>query len=288
MIIKDAAKTLDLDAVQAFALVASLTNFTRVAEASGTTQAAVSLKLKRLEGFLGRRLVERTPRSVRLTADGEAFLPHARALLEANQRALAPAAASLHRLRLGISDHAVGTELPLMLRRLNAADPALALDVQIGYSQTLLAAYDKGKLDGVIVRQEGGHRGGEALATDEYAWFASPAFEHRAGEVLPIANLAAPCGVRAIAVRALDQARIPWREVFVGGGVTAVAAAICAGLAVAAFARRIAPAGSVEVGDKLKLPRLPRSKVMLYSRVSDARSKSAFRILAAAVRQVTG
>src|SRR4029079_17751946 len=132
MIIKDAAKTLDLDAVQAFALVASLTNFTRVAEASGTTQAAVSLKLKRLEGFLGRRLVERTPRSVRLnaerrgvlaprsvrlTADGEAFLPHARALLEANQRALAPAAASLHRLRLGISDHAVGTEVPLMPRR---------------------------------------------------------------------------------------------------------------------------------------------------------------------------
>ena len=58
-------KTLDLDAVQTFALTASLMNFTRVAEATGTTQSAVSLKLKRLENFLGRRLFERTPRFVK-------------------------------------------------------------------------------------------------------------------------------------------------------------------------------------------------------------------------------
>jgi DNA-binding transcriptional LysR family regulator len=69
-------KTLDLDAVQAFALVASLANFTRAAEASGTTQAAVSLKLKRLESFLAGGSLERTPRSVRLTVEGEAFLEH--------------------------------------------------------------------------------------------------------------------------------------------------------------------------------------------------------------------
>jgi DNA-binding transcriptional LysR family regulator len=83
-------KTLDLDAVQAFALVASLSNFTRAAEATGTTQSAVSLKLKRLEAVLGRRLVERTPRSVGLTAAGEAFLAHAKILLAANERALPP------------------------------------------------------------------------------------------------------------------------------------------------------------------------------------------------------
>jgi DNA-binding transcriptional LysR family regulator len=81
-----AMKTLDLDAVQAFVLVASLANFTRVGEATGMTQSAVSLKLKRLETFLGRRLVERTPRSVALTAEGEAFLAHAKTLLAASAR----------------------------------------------------------------------------------------------------------------------------------------------------------------------------------------------------------
>ena len=46
-------------------------SFTRAAEAMDTTQSAVSLKIKRLEAGLGRRLLERTPRLVRLSAEGE-------------------------------------------------------------------------------------------------------------------------------------------------------------------------------------------------------------------------
>jgi len=42
-------RPLDLDAVQAFTRIAELGSFTRAAEAMQTTQAAVSLKLKRLE-----------------------------------------------------------------------------------------------------------------------------------------------------------------------------------------------------------------------------------------------
>ena len=51
--------------MQAFLLVAELQSFTRAAEALGTTQAAVSMKLQRLEAVLGKRLVERSPRAVR-------------------------------------------------------------------------------------------------------------------------------------------------------------------------------------------------------------------------------
>jgi DNA-binding transcriptional LysR family regulator len=96
--------------------------------------------------------------------------------------------------------------------------------------------------------------------------------------------LTPPCGVRALAVRALDSARIDWTEVFSGGGVTAVAAAIVSGIAIAPLARRVAPPGSIDVGQTLGLPRLGRSKVMLYSRVSDPRSRAALRTLAAAFR----
>ncbi|MBN3814779.1 LysR family transcriptional regulator, partial [Paraburkholderia sp. Ac-20347] len=62
-------KPLDLDAVRAFVLVAELRSFTRAADALDTTQSAVSLKLKRLESHLGRQLLERTPRVVRLAPD---------------------------------------------------------------------------------------------------------------------------------------------------------------------------------------------------------------------------
>jgi DNA-binding transcriptional LysR family regulator len=52
---------LDIPTVQAFLLVAELESFTRAAEALGTTQAAVSMKLQRLESALGKRMAERSP-----------------------------------------------------------------------------------------------------------------------------------------------------------------------------------------------------------------------------------
>lgn len=62
---------LDIEAVQAFVLTSDLQSFTRAAEAMHTTQSAVSIKVRRLEEVLGKRLLERTPRSVRLSPDGQ-------------------------------------------------------------------------------------------------------------------------------------------------------------------------------------------------------------------------
>jgi DNA-binding transcriptional LysR family regulator len=278
-------KALDLDSVQAFVLVADFASFTRAAEASGTTQSAVSLKLKKLEQRLGRRLIERTPRVVRLSAEGAAFLDRARDLLAAHDRALG-AEAALQRLSIGISEHAAGPELALLVSRINAYDPSLRLDVRVDFSRTLLEDFDNGTLDAVVVRREAGRRGGEKLLDDRFGWFAAAAFRHGAGEPLRLATLAPPCGVRAIAGRVLDAAKIKWVDAFVGGGIAAVAAAVTAGLGVAPLAARLAPAGSVDIGASAGLPKLPRSDVMLHSRVSDARLAGAVRTLAAAFRAV--
>lgn len=280
--------TLDISTVQAFLLVAELESFTRAAEALGTTQAAVSMKLQRLEGVLRKRLIERSPRAVRLTADGAAFLSPARALIEAHARALAPEQVVAPRLSLGISDHAAGPELVRLVERLNAVAPQLVLSVGIGFSRDILDAYDAGKFDAAIVRQEGSRRGGEKLAHDEFGWFAAPRFEWRRGERLKLAILAPPCGVRAVALRALDKAGIGWRETFVGGGVSAVAAAALAGLALAPLARRVAPPGLIDMGPRLGLPRLASSKVVLYSKVSDPVRRAALRTLSATFRSPAG
>jgi DNA-binding transcriptional LysR family regulator len=278
-------RALDLDTVQAFVLVADLASFTRAAEASGTTQSAVSLKLKKLEQRLGRRLVERTPRLVRLSGDGAAFLDRARDLLAAHERALGGDIAH-RRLSLGISEHAAGPELAQLIARINAYDASLRLDVRIGFSRTLLDDFDDGALDAVLVRREAGRRDGEKLLQDRFGWFASPTHRHRAGEPLRLATLAPPCGVHALAARALDAAKIKWVEAFVGGGIGAVAAAVTAGLGVAPLAARLAPAGSVDIGTGAGLPKLPRSDVMLHSRVSDPQLAGAVRTLAAAFRAV--
>jgi DNA-binding transcriptional LysR family regulator len=276
---------LDIASVRAFVRVADLRNFTRAAEALGTTQAAVSMRLQRLEALLGRRLLERSPRAVGLTAHGTAFLDHARTLIDNNDRAVAAERPPLQPLRLGISDHVAGPDLVPLLAKLGGRGSGLKFEVSIGFSRDLIDAYDRGELDAICVREGGGRRG-ETLLRDEFGWFAAPELQLARGEPLPLASLAAPCGVRATAIRALDKAKLAWTEVFVGGGVTAVVAATLAGLAVTPLAKRIVPPGLVDISAKLGLPRLPASPVVLHSRVSDAARRSALRTLAATFRQV--
>src|ERR687893_469601 len=153
---------LDLDAVRLFVLSAEFGSLTRAAEAAGTVQPVVSQRLKALEARLGRRLLDRTPRLVRLTHDGEAFLPRARALLAAHEQAVRfgqqePAP----RFSLGVSDHALGIGLAEVLRRLRAALPGgAAVALRTGMSQPLREAFDAGEFDAVLVRREGGGGGG--------------------------------------------------------------------------------------------------------------------------------
>jgi DNA-binding transcriptional LysR family regulator len=235
---------------------------------------------------LSARLVERTPRSVRLTAADASFLARARDLLAAHDHALAGIEPIERRLTIGISDHVAGPDLASLITRVNAFDPLLCLDVRIDFSHALLEKFDGGELDAVIVRREGNRRGGEYLLEDEFAWFAAANFHRKPGEKLRLAMLAAPCGVRAHAIRTLDKAKIKWVEAFTGGGVTAVIAAVSCGLAVTPLARRLAPPGMLDVGASLALPALGRSKVALYSRTSDAHARAALRALAAAFRSM--
>ncbi|WP_315769600.1 MULTISPECIES: LysR family transcriptional regulator [unclassified Bradyrhizobium] len=275
--------SLDVDSVQAFVAIADLQSFTRAAESLGTTQGAISVKLRRLEERIGQRLIERTPRHVRLSAQGAAFLARARDFLAAHEAALsALSATSPRRFGLGIAAHVAGPELPTLLAHLNAHDPGLRIEVRLENSRTLLDAFDRGELDACIIRREDDRRDGKVLGPEHFGWFATPNFEHRQGEPLRLAALSPSCGVRDVATRALDEAGIAWTEVFLGGGSSAVTAAVSAGLAMAVFSWRLAPPGTVEVGERLKLPRLPSSEIVLHSTLTDPKSRAALRTLAAA------
>lgn len=277
-------RALDVDAVEAFVRIAELGSFTRAAEVLGSTQAAVSLKLKRMEDKLGYRLIERTPRYVELSARGAAFLEPARELLEVHERALAALVSTRQRLTIGISDHVAGPELPALIARMNAQDPQLLIEIRIGSSCDLLQSYDRRELDTVVVRLHTGRDDGETLAEEQFAWFAGPSWQHRAGEPLPVVTLAEPCGVRVMSSRLLDEAELPWSQAFVGGGVAAVTAAVMAGLGVAALAPRMLPFGAVDVGRRLGLPPLPRLPVLLHTRVKEGRPQQALTALSAAFR----
>jgi DNA-binding transcriptional LysR family regulator len=277
--------TLDVDAVKAFVTIADLKSFTRAAETLGSTQGAISVKLKRLEHQIGHRLLERTPRLVRLSAQGAAFLAPARELLAAHDRALAGLSPARRRFALGIANHVGGAELPTLLTRLHAHDPALTIEVRLEDSRELLDAFDRGDIDAAIIRREDDRRDGEVLATDHYGWFATPDFLHRPGEPLRLAASSPSCGVLNIATRALAAAGIPWTEAFLGCASFAVADAVAAGLATSVFSCRLAPAGTVEVSRRLGLPALPPSDIVLLSALSDAKSRATLKTLVSAFRE---
>ena len=67
-------QNLDLDLVRTFAAIAQSGSFTRAAETMRRQQSTISLQVKRLEDQLGRKLLDRNPHAVKLTAEGETFL----------------------------------------------------------------------------------------------------------------------------------------------------------------------------------------------------------------------
>jgi DNA-binding transcriptional LysR family regulator len=245
----------------------------------------VSLKIKRLEDGLGRRLLERTPRLVRLSADGNAFLGPARNLVAAHHGAVGSFSLERRRLVVGISHHIVGAELPLLLKRMSDAEPSLVLEMRVSTSREVIEEFDHGLVDAAIVlRHDNRRRGGETVLKESFGWMAAPDFEHRAGEPLRLATQADPCSVRSMAIDALKAAGIAWTEVFVGGGVATTGAAVSAGLAVAALGRRVAPPGTIDVGARLGLPPLPARDVVIQANVTDRQSRNSLKTLAATIR----
>jgi len=277
--------TLDVDAVKAFVAIADLQSFTRAAETLGTTQGAISVKLKRLEDRVGQRLIERTPRLVRVSAQGAVFLDSAREFLAAHDRAVAGLSSGRRRFALVIATHVGGPEVPTLLARLNAHDPALTIEVRLADSRELLDAFGRGQIDAAIIRREDDRRDGEVLAPEHFGWFATPGFVYRAGEPLRLATSSPSCGMWNIATRALDAAGIAWTEVFLGCGSFAVAEAVSAGLATSVFSSRLAPPGTIEVSQRFGLPAIPSSEIVLLSMLSDAKSREALRTLATAFRE---
>lgn len=274
---------LDLESVRLFALVAEYGNLTRAAEAAGTVQPVVSQRIKSLEATLGRRLLDRSPRLVRLTEAGKAFLKHARTLLAAHEAAIAAVDTIPSHVAIGISDHALGTHLDLTLKRLQMALPPHAtMAVHLGQSADIRDRFDIGQIDLAIIRREHGAEGGEILGTDTLQWRVPSGWSWCDGP-LPLVLLPAPCSVRAVAIRVLDQAGIPWRETFTGGSCLALAAAVRAGLGVA-------PLGNI-IGSDLAvapastgMPPLPPSQIVMLARTPNPATSAAARAVAASVR----
>lgn len=276
---------LDLESVRLFVFSVEYGNMTRAAEAAGTFQPVVSQRIKALEHRLGRKLLDRTPRHVRPTDAGSAFLVHAKALLAAHEAALLDEGDAIPSIGIGISDHVLGTSLREVLRSLRLALPRRArITVRLGLSHEMRDLYESREVDLAVIRREGGAGDGEVLGEDGLDWYGDmPA--SRQGEALPLVLLPPPCGVRTTAISALDRISMPWRDAFTGGSCMALAAAVEAGAGIAPLGQLTAR-GLAPVPERGALPELPGSRIVMLARTPDANHARAADTLAAGVRKL--
>ncbi|GAA3810353.1 LysR family transcriptional regulator [Streptomyces coacervatus] len=137
---------MDLDAVRTFVAVADAGQFREAALALSVTQQAVSKRVAALEKDLGARLFTRTARGAHLTVDGQVFLPHARDLLRAEERAAASVRPGRRALRVDV----IGRRLAPadLVRDFHRAHPETALDVVTLFdADAALAAVRSGTID---------------------------------------------------------------------------------------------------------------------------------------------
>lgn len=166
----------DHESLRCVDLAASFLNFRRAAAVAGLSPAAFSDRVRRLEDELGARLFERSPRSVRLTANGVRLVPQIRRCLAELEtlRSMARAAPAPVHLTLGTR-----WELGLswIVPALDAlSGPVRTLDLVFGDSVELLRMVRAGKIDAAITSYRVVDRElvSEALHDEGYVFVAAP------------------------------------------------------------------------------------------------------------------
>src|SRR5919108_3686217 len=145
-----------LSQLQGFVEVARTHSVSRAADALYVTQPALTARLQRLEEDLGAKLFTRTPRGMKLTEAGEAFLPHAVKALEsiADGRRLVNAfeRGGAGRLALGAAAAVSTYVLPGILKRFSVGHPRVSVSVRTGHSEEVLDLVLREQVDVGLVR----------------------------------------------------------------------------------------------------------------------------------------
>jgi DNA-binding transcriptional LysR family regulator len=256
---------LEIDLLRSFVAVAEAGSFTAGAEIVGRTQSAVSQKILRLEEILGRRVFERSSRSLSLTRDGERLMGPARRMLEFNDETIRqfvePPVAG--KLRLGVADDFIPHQLPRLLARFARAYPGIQLELTTGMSCALLAALEEGAVDLAIAKHDGLMQRGRVIWREPLAWIAAAGFEIDPAKPVPLVLLPQPCTYRGIMLEALEAAGRTSATACTASSLMGIQAAVAGGLGVTVLGRSFVQDGLKVLTVREGWPPLPTTEIVL-------------------------
>jgi DNA-binding transcriptional LysR family regulator len=272
---------MDVRQLSYFVAVAEERQFTRAAIRASVAQPAISYQIRRLEAELGETLFHRDQRAARLTAAGEALLPHARAAIAALEDGR-DAVASLHgllrgTLKVGVVRAPLDRRIFEALGAFHRAHPAVEISLTEQHNAELLQGLADGKTDAAIIGITG-----EALppqvgicVIDSEPLVVAVRPDHplarRAGVTLrrlrdlPLVTLTPGSGLRAVLENASRNAGFTPRIVAETGELGSLVELAAEGLGVALLPRSAVTAGEPRLAVlELTRPRLQRRTALAW------------------------
>ena len=259
-------RNLDVTTLRSFVAVAEHGGVTRAAGFLHLTQSAVSMQLKRLEELLGVSLLDRTGRSIALTAEGEQLLTFARRIVGLNDEVVTRLTdqAFEGEITLGVPHDIVYPAIPNVLKQFNALYPRVRVSLISSYTRRLMAEFRKGDCDVILTTESELQPGGEALCELPLCWVGAPSGRVWKQRPLRLA-FGRHCLFRPLVIDALERAGLDWTQVVETDNDRTIEATVSADLAVHAvlegtetpFLKRIDHGGA--------LPDLPSQQINMYA-----------------------
>ncbi len=229
-------QVLDIVPLRSFVAVADRGGFQRAATHLHLSQAAVSQHVRRLESATGRRLVERSGRRSRFTADGEQLLGYARQILALHDEALRSfGLADAETVVIGSTEHAAAQLLPRLTAVLGTSLPDHHVRYRLDRGTALREALGGGRLDLALLLGGADDPRATFVGELELTWYAAPGWTRPDGPV-PLVAFDSPCALRTRALETLAAYGISTEISAEANQLAGVHAAVTAGLGVALLA----------------------------------------------------
>jgi len=259
---------LDIDTLRTLVVANELGGYGEAAARLSRTPSAISLQMKRLQRDVGAPLFRKRGRGVALTEAGEIVLDYAKRILALNDELLDTVRGASLRggVRLGFSQDFADEILPTVLARFSALYPLVTVELRIDGNAALVDAIEKNQLDLALAIGHDEKKTAEVVGSLDLVWIAGTEFILRREQALPLVVLGPQCAFRKAAIRALDDAGVPWRVAAVSPSVTGAWAAARGGLGVTVRSALGLPASLSHGKSMFGLPALGEFPVTLHAR----------------------
>lgn len=261
-------RNLSVDFLRSFVTIAQTGSYTLCAERLNRTQPAISLQVKKLEEFVGKKLIIRENKRLMLTLAGSQLFDFGMKILLLNDQAMLefgrPHVSG--NIKLGIPSEFSTTLMPKIIRRFTQTYPEISLEVHCALSKDLLCEPLKNQFDLILSLQEipdpsqNGY-----IITDQLVWVGSQRFINNIPDKLPIIAAPSPCLYRKRAMEELSKHNKKWQIIYTIADLNGIQTAINEDLGITVLAKSTVPPGLFILPTSHALPDLGQIGVCLIN-----------------------